>query len=147
MPAGLDAVLFGAAWGPLVLLGVAAAALLAVLSRPATGRSPHLESLVHVFFGGLTAMVGLASLLLLVRVAGVALGFLETPLGPGLGVVVLANAVVEAIAYMVFCAPMLRMRAPEPTPSVAAVSTWAPGNDHDPAVRAALEAHGLGRDR
>ncbi len=125
VPVVLHAVVLGASWGPGGALAVASMLSIAALSRVGSGRDAAMETWVHVFFGGLTGVMAVSAGVLLARIAAMAMGWLHEPIGPGLVWVVLANMVVQTMAYGFFCVPFLRSRQPSQLTADPRLDPWA----------------------
>jgi hypothetical protein len=109
VPLLVNGAVLGASWSPVLVLAGAGAVGLAALGRGDQGRDADAETWVHVFFGGLTGILLVANGMALARILGMLWGVLDAaPIGPGLGVVVLANMLVQSVAYTVFCTPIQR---------------------------------------
>jgi len=124
VPVVLHALVLGASWGPAGALAAASVLSIAALSRPGSGRDADMETWVHLFFGGLTSIMAVSAGVLLARIAGMTMGWLHDPIGPGLGMVVLGNTLVQTVAYAFFCVPFLRSGPVGQLPADPQLDPW-----------------------
>ena len=127
-PVLMQALILGASWMPVMTVAVAAALVSALVVRPGRGRDSDVETWVHLIFGGLTGTLLLACAGLVGRIAGLALGFSDAPVGSGPGIVVLLTVMLQSLALVPFCTPFIRttgVRPPPALPNVPDLDRWA----------------------
>jgi len=108
LPVLLQALVLGGSWAPVLAVGAATMGTAGMVLRSGEGRDSDVETWAHLIFGGLTGTLVLASLVMVGRLGSLAMGLGGQVVGTTPGVVVLLTVLVQSMAFVPFCTPVVR---------------------------------------